>query len=68
MDEGRVPLHFQYNPSAEERQVDAEEDRGVTQGTKPYISLQEEKEQVRGKKRNKDHQRALRLTHLLPAI
>jgi hypothetical protein len=47
---GGVPLHFQYNPSAEERQVDAEEDRGVTQGTKLYISLQQEKEQVRGKK------------------
>ena len=53
MDKGRVPLHFQYNPSAEERQVGAEEDRGVTQGRKLYIALQEEKEQVRGKKETK---------------
>lgn len=34
VDKGCVPLHFQYNPSAEERQFDAEEDRGVTPGTK----------------------------------
>ena len=53
MDKDSVPLLFQYNPSAEERQVDAEEDRGVTQGTKLYIPLQEEKEQVRGGKKEK---------------
>jgi hypothetical protein len=34
MGEGRVPLQLQYNPSAEERQVDREEERGVTQGSK----------------------------------
>jgi len=53
VDKDSVPLVFQYNPSAEERQVDAEEDRGVTQGTKLCIPLQEEKEQVRGEKKKR---------------